>query len=1270
MLQLKASATAFAALSRQVTPLTKSLLAHVGGSSPNVAATASSTNNAASSLLTSLANRASAHAGAGGSSSSGGGAGSADGTKFFQNKFGYSAYNTAAQNGQTTNGEDEDGREKYRLGFRRWDEDAKRQIRERFVSTEAIRPTHVRQYSTTSPTSDSHASDSLSSSDTSIDHADHELTKISYLEQRGDVDGAKQEFRRIRSSGVQLSAESYRSLIHVLSRATTGPNPLSDMLAAYNAMVEIHAVPDTQTYSTLIKALCQRDQTVTEHKQGLLKRKEAIETSHNSSELHANVANDLHSQYVQLENEMNFENAMSLFQASSRDFDISVYNALLASCAMHGRTQEALMIFDALDSASPAADADSFSNLIATYAAANDVNGAIDSFNEYAGLQQKGSPIAVQNALIDAFFHVGDAAAAITVFEKMLINNNVRFDSETVDTIISGFCSMNETQAAVEWLDKIATTKGLPTPTAKTYSRLLAHLCEQKKFGQATHTLNLLLNNRTHEVPDYYDLQAYLALAVELGRPEYTVQLAIAMQRQYGMNVDLEGAYKLIQSMLSRDQLSPALSLYIVALQGWQTTKVLDSMHSELLVSVATDLISHSQATYVDTFLPLLPHLRSLHGKVPGDMIINLYMKDRYTTKQRLQSLEESPISIASLDVIYQELLANQLQTPTSDLSIEQRKDRYETLSALISDMTIDMALGLPESLASDAALYIQALDLPFELDLFLEDMQTRFGYMPPSEIVRPPVPLIAEAYPPFVPQEPVPPRLDSRIQPEIHEEFSQLANNALQRGMTNNALTQLDNIERAGMWMSPEIAVPMLSVLSKTKDNLTAVERLYQHVEMCVPHIENQNVRVQHWISALNSMIVAHGTNGNMDLGREYMMLLSDLGRAPSADAMASFVIGLGSSSGNIASTDHGAVTDEATEALKIYQEAKDLGVQFTVFLFNTILSKLSKARRTDQALELFEEMKGMGLQPNSITFGTMINACCRVGDEISAQRFFAEMEADTSFAPRVPPYNTLMQYFTTTRADRKSALQYYDAMRRKGLKPTSHTYKLLIDAHALEAEHLGEAASVLRTIRQDGEQVTTAHYAALVHAYGCVQRNVALAVQTFEAIYKEPVMAPKRSKGRHTPTASRLTPDDVAYQALLETFVANHRMDEARTYIDRMVREGVALTPYIANLFIRGYAQAGDLESASRVFYNDMLDVDEAAYARRSNRNAKTKPIREPSTYEAMVRAYLAFGLRAQAEEVVRRMQTKGFPFAVLARVRGILEGGDGFAYPSAGR
>ena len=79
--------------------------------------------------------------------------------------------------------------------------------------------------------------------------------------------------------------------------------------------------------------------------------------------------------------------------------------------------------------------------------------------------------------------------------------------------------------------------------------------------------------------------------------------------------------------------------------------------------------------------------------------------------------------------------------------------------------------------------------------------------------------------------------------------------------------------------------------------------------------------------------------------------------------------------------------------------------------------------------------------------------------------------------------------------------------------------------------------------------------------------------------------------------------------------------------------------MTPYIANTLIHGWAAAGNMQKAKSVF--DGLGIEK----------------REPSTYEAMTRAFLSAGDHASANQIVQEMLRKGYPSAVADKVLGLM-------------
>lgn len=399
-------------------------------------------------------------------------------------------------------------------------------------------------------------------------------------------------------------------------------------------------------------------------------------------------------------------------------------------------------------------------------------------------------------------------------------------------------------------------------------------------------------------------------------------------------------------------------------------------------------------------------------------------------------------------------------------------------------------------------------------------------------------------------------------------------------------------------------------------------------------------------WAQLEDSMIIGLAHAGDVDAAHAHRTRLLNLNQvlgiqktlAPTADAYGALILHMKDT------------TDDATGALMLWHEARALGVKPNVYMFNNIISKLARARKADAALELFREMKAEGVKPTSITYGAMIGACARVGDEQSAQALFKEMSEQPNFKARVPPFNMMMQLYTTTKPNRDRALWYYQEMVRAGVKPTAHTYKVLLDVYgSLEPVDIGAMEEVFRELKAQPEKLNNTHFASLLNAYGCVTKQLGTAIEIF-----------------HTIPQHGIARDAVAYEALVNALIANKRTDLIDEYMQKMAEDQVHMTAYVANFLIKGYANHGDLEKARAVF-EAMVDPPVGVAA--PNNHAPHDPsavvnvpveepvYREPSTWEAMIRAELGAGDRERALALLERLGARGYPEAVFQRISGVL-------------
>ncbi|PSS16738.1 hypothetical protein M430DRAFT_247798 [Amorphotheca resinae ATCC 22711] len=433
-----------------------------------------------------------------------------------------------------------------------------------------------------------------------------------------------------------------------------------------------------------------------------------------------------------------------------------------------------------------------------------------------------------------------------------------------------------------------------------------------------------------------------------------------------------------------------------------------------------------------------------------------------------------------------------------------------------------------------------------------------------------------------------------------------------------NEAMGRFRNIRRAGRHPRYITYAKLISAAAR-EERMNLVHDILGMARSDIPLLPQYSVVRYGWVSILDAMVGACLTLGNRALAARYHQELLDMGAAPTANTFGLYITTLKESTKTF---------DEASEAVKIFHRAKSEGVEPSSFLYNALIGKLGKARRIDDCLFYFAEMRALGIRPTSVTYGTIVNALCRVSDEKFAEELFEEMESMPNYKARPAPYNSLMQFFLTTKRDKNKVLAYYERMQSKGIQPTNHTYKLLVDTHAtLEPINMAAAEAVLDVIRSTGQSPEAVHYSSLIHAKGCVMHDMEGARAVFDSVMAD----------------SSIRPQACLYQALFESMVANHRVADTEPILRDMAARKVEMTPYIANTLIHGWANDKNIEKSRSIFASVGHDK------------------REPSTYEAMTRAYLAVEDRASAKNVVQEMLSRGYPSAVSNKVLELLGGGN---------
>lgn len=253
----------------------------------------------------------------------------------------------------------------------------------------------------------------------------------------------------------KLTLRDFNALLHALASLYPTQNPalLND---TYGALLAQGLAPNLWTYMHMILGLTARDCEV----QRILRDLEMSERHSNFAGHTSESAQRAMKQKEALAAEDNFHTAILLFKAALTSLSfkkrrsvqsvvmtprlpVSIYHALLRSCAHHASIENAIFVYSHLEnqlsltshlpvypSTTP------FYHLITAYVNASDLGGAKEIFSEFKRLCSRGQvatsdasrQVGVWNKMLEAYFNAGQPATALRLLELMMDGGSVGKD--------------------------------------------------------------------------------------------------------------------------------------------------------------------------------------------------------------------------------------------------------------------------------------------------------------------------------------------------------------------------------------------------------------------------------------------------------------------------------------------------------------------------------------------------------------------------------------------------------------------------------------------------------------------------------------------------------------------------------------------------------------------------------------------------------------------------------------------------------------------------
>lgn len=1032
-------------------------------------------------------------------------------------------------------------------------------------------------------------------------------------------------FESLVKQGIRPTVKSYKALlaaaIHVSKRRH---QVIPTALGVYSDMLRRKVLPDTSFYTTMIQLLSRRAIEIIDMKASL-ERKRARFGGFNDNQQFLFRSNE--AEYDILAEDDALTNAMRLFDSStallrSRTYSAETYRLLVTACALHNRVDDMIRAYTHMESHNIIPIAKMFPPMIKAFAVSGDLSSAVDCYNEYKSLAIADD--AGKLAIIDR----EDSDVYAAVVKAYALSGKTNGGTKFLTKIINSFNHATDLRKQeLAMIQDVVTLRGLieyhldtgnlsgALATAEDLSltgfsrslamaRICASAADQNNVNLATKTYREI----TSANPDTkVATVAMLALHIRQGNLDQAREFWTALVSAELEPSMIEPAVMYAIALIGRGHVDEGLMQARQAFSHIRASKVLSFTGAEIAEQIDEGI------ELIGTFLADEAIVPSAHASVNflWAMIENGGLVSP-VAEQLLAGIDpEKTTTLSWHDMIFTLQLEAEIIGRGKALSDVGHSTRF----AYLLEAVMSGSLPLDKRTSELVRFALEKIGAS-QPDLLLkwhgyQQVAAQQGTTPlaPASMSGPSITAINSPADSFDPHGATTDFKGSTI---IADELD--AHKTKASAGLNEALVRIDEIRRAGRHPRYIVYAKLITAAAK-EGRKDLMHEVLGMARQDVPFVPGYSVVLHGWTAILDSMVGACLTMGNRILAAQYHQELLSIGAAPTANTFGLYITTLKEST---------KTSDEASEALKIFLQAKSEGVEPSSFLYNALIGKLGKARRIDDCLFYFREMRTLGIRPTSVTYGTIVNALCRVSDERYAEEMFDEMESMPNYKPRPAPYNSLMQYFLTTKRDSTKVLAYYERMRSKGIEATMHTYKLLIDTYAtLDPIDLTAAEGVLETIRASGNKPEAVHYASLIHAKGCALHDMNGARQIFDEVLNN----------------GELRPQACLYQALLESMVANHCITETEEILEDMSAKRVELTPYIANTLIHGWALVKNIAKSKAIY-------DSVSVAKR-----------EPSTYQAIVRAFLAVEDRDSAMATVHEMMSRGYPSAVSNKVLELL-------------
>ncbi|EPB92810.1 hypothetical protein HMPREF1544_00249 [Mucor circinelloides 1006PhL] len=1056
--------------------------------------------------------------------------------------------------------------------------------------------------------------------------------RILTAKRNGNIRVVMSEFISMKKNSVQMTHHTYNLVLEAHAILRREGTPLTTMLKIYNEMIQAQIQPNTYTFILMIRTLCKRDVEV-QKTVAMLKRQSA-RIGHDNEDVGL------------LEAERNLDKALAIFHYAVSDgvsvntFEVEIFNQLLRVLSHYGDTSDANFVYSQLEQSAVQAKPNSatYAALINLFGRAGDIDMALYYYNVYTQVKETLGPhdtSYIFNALVDCHLKCGLLNGALHVVEHDMVEHGIKLTCIPYNSIIRHYCAHDQMSEAEALIDRLIQghqqdSDKYPYPDASSYGPILSAYCQADEWEAATRIYDAL--KKTDITKAYGNLANYALLCLT-HHDRNKALCVIEDMTKANLEPDPVLAERIIVSFAQAEEIAQAIGALHTLQQAMSPRSLSKGFHHIMDGALEVVLRSTSVRQVLQIMQIVMPLVHSHNNnnttvpsahEIMSKTLVDSYF-DQAKDSQHLLTLADFQLLFDAAFIVYGHEEPTAYSSSLGDIVMQFLQDMRASDIAVPAGLYNSVLIELQrhgdlesesrwksafeQNLPStDAPMFNTSRDARDEdEDDIIIEIAEETEQEQAHERASTTATAIAAA--------------STVSTPSKAEIISNEVLKAVVNGNCRDAIRIFeDRIICRGLIPTPEVMRDVIALAGKQGDIQTALT-MYNNSIYAFKDIADIQAKDEAIYMATNSLLIGYAQKGDMDKAKVYYDRIKAMGHYPDSNGYASLLLGSAK-----------CATDEATDALAIYDEAKRHNVKPTTFFYNVIISKLAKARKLDSALCLFDEMRLFKIPANSITYGAIISASVRSGSESQSRRLFGEMLSSPSYQPRVGPFNNMMQFYVRQHPNRERVLEYFSELRRRHIKPSPHSYKLLMEAYTHIAPYDMPMAHKLLSdmTRCDRLRPQATHYATLIYSYGILQRDVQSAERVFIEMKK-----------------ANIHPDEAVYQAMIDTLISNDALEKAEVVYYQEMQKDTQLqksgSPYIENLFIRGYGEKSQLEKAEKIF--EAMSDDKTQH--------HVCVIREPSTFEAMIRAYLLNDQLDMAKMILDKMVKRDFPPKVVGVV-----------------